>query len=142
MSVAGKIGGPAGMDIAQNVSIICNTDTDGGSHEEVGEYWDVLNTNQAEQTGTVYKGLIDCSTDPDYPAADEGDFYVVSVDGKIGGASGIDTVVGMTILALEDNVGGDQTEVGDSWTVSSSTINSYNYTIEDESYSFFMSHAF
>lgn len=61
------------------------------------------------------KGSIDCSTNPNYPAASNGDAYVVSVAGKIGGASGIDVNVGDLIVASADNAGGDQATVGANW---------------------------
>jgi len=41
-----------------------------------------------------YKGVIDCSTNPNYPAADAGHTYFVSVAGKIGGAAGIVVAAG------------------------------------------------
>ena len=40
----------------------------------------------------VFKGVVDCSTNPDYPAADCGWTYKVSVAGKIGGVSGVSEV--------------------------------------------------
>lgn len=35
----------------------------------------------------VFKGVIDCSANPNYPAADAGHTYKISVAGKVGGAS-------------------------------------------------------
>lgn len=61
------------------------------------------------------KGDIDCSANPNYPAASKGDAYVVSVAGKIGGASGLSVDVGDTIIAKVDNAGGTQASVGSSW---------------------------
>lgn len=61
------------------------------------------------------KGDIDCSANPNYPAASKGDAYVVSVAGKIGGASGISVDVGDTVIAKADNAGGTQASVGSSW---------------------------
>ncbi|NIJ18475.1 hypothetical protein FHS95_000144 [Sphingomonas naasensis] len=67
-------------------------------------------------TGLIdLKGDIDCSANPNYPAASKGDAYVVSVAGKIGGASGISVDVGDTVIAKADNVGGTQAAVGTSW---------------------------
>jgi len=66
----------------------------------------------------VYKGVIDCSTNPNYPAADAGHLYVVSVAGKIGGASGIDVEVGdMCICNTDGTASGDQATVGTKWNV-------------------------
>jgi len=63
------------------------------------------------------QGTIDCSTNPNYPAANKGDVWVVSVAGLIGGASGISVQAGDAILALADNAGGTQAAVGSSWSI-------------------------
>ena len=63
------------------------------------------------------KGSTDCSTNPNYPAALKCDAYVVSVAGKIGGASGITVEPGDVYFALADNAGGTQASVGTSWDV-------------------------
>lgn len=63
------------------------------------------------------KGSLDCSTNPNYPAASQGDAYYVSVAGKIGGASGESVDVGDTIIASADNAGGTEAAVGTSWFV-------------------------
>lgn len=69
-----------------------------------------------------FMGSGDASTSPNYPAAQQGDTYLVSVAGKIGGASGVPVSVGDVFLALEDNAGGTQAAVGDSWTVLEANI--------------------
>lgn len=63
----------------------------------------------------TFKNTLDCSANPNYPAAVKGDVYVVSVAGKVGGASGIVVDVGDAILATADNAGGTQASVGASW---------------------------
>jgi hypothetical protein len=64
----------------------------------------------------VYKGVIDCAANPNYPAADAGHLYIVSVAGKIGGTSGIDVEVGdMAICNTDSTVTGDQATVGIYW---------------------------
>jgi hypothetical protein len=66
----------------------------------------------------VYKGTIDCSTNPDYPTADAGWMYIASVAGKIGGASGTDVEVGdMIICNTDGTVSGNQATVGQYWNV-------------------------
>jgi len=66
----------------------------------------------------VYKGVIDCSTNPNYPAADAGWMYIVSIAGKIGGASGIDVEVGdMVICNTDGSPSGNQATVGTNWNV-------------------------
>lgn len=69
-------------------------------------------------TGTLnFKGSTDASTNPNYPVAKKGDVYVVSVAGKIGGASGIIVDVGDEYFAIADNAGGTQAAVGASWDI-------------------------
>lgn len=63
------------------------------------------------------KGVIDCSAEPNYPVALKGDTYVVSVAGKIGGASGPAVEVGDFVWAMADNAGGTQASVGASWNI-------------------------
>lgn len=64
-----------------------------------------------------YKGAIDCSANPNYPAASKGDAYVVSVAGKVGGASGKDVEAGDFVFAKADNAGGTEASVGSSWDI-------------------------
>lgn len=64
-----------------------------------------------------FKGATDASASPNYPAANKGDCYVVSVAGKVGGASGKSVDAGDVYLATADNAGGDEGTVGTIWTV-------------------------
>ncbi len=66
-------------------------------------------------SGLNFKGVTDCSTNPNYPSAVKGDLYIVSVAGKIGGGSGISVEVGDWYLATADNAGGTEASVGTSW---------------------------
>jgi hypothetical protein len=78
----------------------------------------------------VYKGTIDCSANPDYPAADAGHMYMVSVAGKIGGASGSVVVAGDSILCNTDGTAaGTQAAVGASWNIIQNNIDLTNITI-------------
>jgi hypothetical protein len=61
------------------------------------------------------KGTQDCSANPNYPSASKGDAYIVSVAGKIGGASGASVDAFDVYVALADNAGGTQASVGSSW---------------------------
>lgn len=66
----------------------------------------------------TYKGAIDASTNPNYPAGDAGDTYRISVAGKIGGASGIDVAVGDLIIChTDDTASGTQAAVGSNWDI-------------------------
>lgn len=93
-----------------------------GTGDPIRDAFDKVNDNFVEvyaaTTGLLdFKGSTDCSANPNYPAASKGDFYLVSVAGKIGGASGTDVTAGDTYFALADNAGGTQAAVGTSWTV-------------------------
>ena len=66
----------------------------------------------------VFKGVINCSTNPDYPAADAGAVYKVSVAGKIGGASGPNVEAGDTLYCITDaTASGTQAGVGANWVI-------------------------
>ena len=69
---------------------------------------------------SVYKGMgdINCSADPNYPAAATSyEAYTVSAAGKIGGASGVSVDIGDLVVAKVANAGGTQAAVGTSWFV-------------------------
>lgn len=61
------------------------------------------------------RGATDCSANPNYPAATKGDYYIVTVAGKIGGAAGTAVLAGDAYFATADNAGGTQAAVGASW---------------------------
>jgi len=74
----------------------------------------VLGANDA----MVFKGVIDASGNPNYPAGDAGHTYKISVAGKIGGASGLNVQVGDTIVcSVDGSVAGNQATVGANWFV-------------------------
>lgn len=81
-----------------------------------------------------FQGSQDCSANPNYPAASQGDAYLVSVAGKIGGASGITVEVGDWFIAIADNAGGTQASVGTSWSVTQGNVisTSGGVDVEDE----------
>ena len=69
-------------------------------------------------SGLSYKGGIDCSANPNYPAADAGHMYKCTVEGKIGGASGTEVTVGADIICKTDSTpSGTEAEVGSDWDV-------------------------
>jgi hypothetical protein len=66
----------------------------------------------------IFRGMIDCSTNPDYPAGNLGDFYIVAHPGKIGGASGANVLVGDTLLCrVDDTASGNQAGAGLNWSI-------------------------
>lgn len=66
----------------------------------------------------VFRGVIDASTNPNYPASNRGDTYRISVAGRIGGASGAVVEVGDLIIALTDGTAaGTQAAVGAQWEI-------------------------
>ncbi len=71
---------------------------------------------------SVFKGATDASGNPNYPAAQAGEFYRISVAGKIGGASGKVVEVGDIYMAIADNAGGNEATVGSSWIVLQTNI--------------------
>lgn len=64
-----------------------------------------------------FKGSTNASANPNYPAASKGDAYIVSVAGKVGGASGKSVDIGDVYVASADNAGGTEASVGTSWFV-------------------------
>lgn len=92
-----------------------NSDSKIATQKAVKTYADALiGANDALQ----YKGVIDASSNPNYPAASAGHLYKISVAGKIGGASGINVEVGDSILCLVDNsAAGTNAAVGANWNI-------------------------
>lgn len=106
--------------VAALISDAANDTTHVWSSSKSKSYADsLLGANDA----MVYKGVIDASTNPNYPAANAGDTYKISVAGKIGGASGTNVEVGDMIIATADGLAaGTQAAVGASWTIVQSNI--------------------
>jgi hypothetical protein len=75
------------------------------------------------------KGGIDCSTNPNYPAATSGDFYRVTVTGLIGGASGVAVEVGDELHCYVTGIAGTQAAVGANWTVINKNIDQATSTV-------------
>jgi hypothetical protein len=74
-------------------------------------------TSQLPSNPLTYKGAIDCGANPNYPAAAIGDTYVVSVAGKIGGASGPAVEAGDTLYCIDTAAEGDHATVGAKWVI-------------------------
>lgn len=81
---------------------------------------------------SIHKGLKDCSTNPDYPAGNQGEYYDVSVAGKIGGASGSAVNAGDVIICnVDDTDSGDQAAVGSAWTILPGRVTLTLYALAD-----------
>lgn len=116
---------PSGEDVALGSASGLITDTDGtlaansdlrvATQKATKTYVDTSVQGLME-----FQGEIDCSSQPNYPAAFAGDFYRVedTGEGRIGGASGKIVKGGNLIIATVDNAGGDEAAVGDDWFVS------------------------
>jgi hypothetical protein len=100
--------------------LAANSDAKIATQKATKAYADgLLDANNAYQ----YKGVIDCSANPNYPAASSGWTYKVSVAGKIGGASGPNVEVGDTITCLVDgSAAGTQAVVGANWIIVQTNI--------------------
>lgn len=110
--------GLLGLDT--DVALAANSDSKIATQKAVKAYADaLLDANNAYQ----YKGVLDCSANPNYPAASAGWTYKISVAGKIGGASGINVEVGDTATCLVDSsASGTQAGVGANWIVVQTNI--------------------
>lgn len=94
-------------------TLAANSDVKIASQKATKTYVDAL---IGAQDAMVFKGVIDCSTNPNYPAADRGHTYRVSVAGKIGGASGPNVEAGDILLCTTDGTAsGTHAVVGASW---------------------------
>ena len=77
----------------------------------------------ASNDAMVFKGVIDASANPNYPAANRGDTYRISVAGRIGGASGINVEIGDLVICTTDgSASGTQASVGANWTIVQSNL--------------------
>jgi alpha-tubulin suppressor-like RCC1 family protein len=82
-----------------------------------------ITTQIATLDVSVHKGTIDCSANPNYPAAERGDVYRVSVAGKIGGGSGPSVESGdMLICNVDSSASGNHATVGGNWSIIQANI--------------------
>lgn len=85
-------------------------------------------------TSAVTNGMktptdIDCSTNPNYPAATKGDGWVVTVAGKIGGASGVEVRKGAEIRCKTTSAGGTHAAVGANFYILESDLDQATETV-------------
>ncbi len=108
------------LTLDTDTSLTANSNTHVPTQAAVKAYADAL---IAANDAMVFKGVIDCSANPNYPAADRGHSYKVSVAGKIGGASGTNVEVGDLLICVTDaTASGNQATVGANWSIIQSNI--------------------
>ncbi|WP_299813490.1 tail fiber domain-containing protein [Tardiphaga sp.] len=102
-----------------DVTLAANSDVKYASQKAIKAYVQAYVASYiAAQDVMVFKGVVDCSANPNYPAADAGFTYRVSVAGKIGGVSGVNVEAGDILLCLADgSTSGNQATVGANWSV-------------------------
>lgn len=100
-----------------DTSLAANSDTRLATQKAVKTYVDGIVTGGASDV-MIFKGVLDCSANPNYPAADAGHLYKVSVAGKIGGGSGPNVEAGDTLYCITDSTAsGTHAGVGANWVI-------------------------
>lgn len=103
------------LDFSTDGTLSANSDTVLVSQKAIKTYVDGL---MAANDAMVFKGVINASANPNYPAGNAGDTYRISVAGKIGGASGPNVEVGDILICTADGTAaGTHATVGASWTI-------------------------
>lgn len=96
-------------------TLAANSDTKYASQKAVKTYVD---GRLEAADAMVYKGLLNCSANPNYPAASAGHAYKVSAAGKIGGGSGPNVEIGDLLICLVDSTSsGTHASVGANWDI-------------------------
>ena len=115
--IIGTVAGTTAIDrILDEDTLTSNSATALATQQSIKAYVDSQITGLANVM--TFKGTIDASANPNYPAGDAGDMYVISVAGKIGGASGENVEAGDQIVCLVDSTAsGDQATVGANWNI-------------------------
>ena len=110
----------SGFTTSTDVTLGANSDTILPTQKAIKAYADGL----IDATNAFrYKGVLDASTNPNYPAGNAGDVYKVSVAGRVGGASGPVVEVGDTVTLLADgSAAGTHATVGANWIITQTNI--------------------
>ena len=87
-------------------------------------------SHKTSKDAFLYKGALDCSTNPNYPAADTGHTYRITVAGKLGGASGVTVQAGDSATCYHDGTtAGDQATVGTYWNIIERNLDAATETV-------------
>lgn len=77
----------------------------------------------AANDAMMFRGAIDASSNPNYPAGNAGDVYKISVAGKIGGASGPNVEVNdMVTCSVDGSLTGNHATVGANWFITQANL--------------------
>lgn len=118
----GKLLKDSAVTISTDGTLASNSDAKVSTEKAVKAYVDAIVTGGASDV-MIFKGLIDASANPNYPAADAGNVYKISVAGRIGGGSGPQVEVGDTIYCITDSTAaGNHATVGANWVISQVNI--------------------
>ncbi len=110
------------LTLDTDTALAANSDSRLATQKAVKAYVDAIVTGGAADV-MIFKGVIDCSANPNYPAADAGAVYKVSVAGKIGGGSGPVVQVGDTLYCITDATSaGTHAGVGANWVIAQVNI--------------------
>lgn len=103
-----------------DVTLAANSDLKIATQKATKAYADAL---LAANDAFKVMGAIDASTNPNYPAADSGHVYRISVAGKIGGASGPNVEAGDVLTCYVDgSAAGTHAAVGANWTITQANV--------------------
>ena len=121
------------LAVANFASSALSTDLSTGTSSQFATadvIWTAIDTAVATADAFVLKGNLDCSTNPNYPAANAGEAYLVSVAGKIGGVSGINVEAGdLAVCKTDSTVSGDHATVGSDWFVVQRNLEAASTTV-------------
>jgi hypothetical protein len=113
----GKLLEDSGVAVSIDGTFAANSDAKVPTEKATKTYIASVITGGASDV-MIFLGVIDCSANPNYPAANAGAVYKVSVAGKIGGGSGPNVEAGDTLYCITDATSsGTHAGVGANWVI-------------------------
>lgn len=130
-----NITGVKSFSISPKVPLVPTTDSEVTSKKYVDDIKNAIGEHLSTLESVVAAGVrvaepIDCSTNPNYPTAEKGDRWRVTVAGRIGGASGVLVGINDLIECVNDTTSGDHSTVGSKFIILQSNIDSATETTE------------